>query len=245
MNDLLRTPITFRTIGAAEGLVDRTVSEIQTLIISGQLTPGTRLPPERNLAEMLGVSRTVIREAVRMLVTKGLLETKHGVGNIVRQLTIDQFSEPLSLLLRTSEGGVTFDDLHQVRSLLEVENAGLAARHATSEDIARLRANVVAMQSALGDAELFTSLDADFHEAIARASHNPLLLILINSIRTLLQEYLRLVIPHLNLELQVQPFHDKILAQIERGNEEGAREAMREHLEQIRKNHQAAFGTNH
>lgn len=245
MDDLLRTPTVFRTIGTNEGLVDQTVNEIQTLIVNGQLVPGTKLPPERNLAEMLGVSRTVIREAVRMLVTKGLLETKHGVGTTVRQVTVDQFSEPLTLLLRTREGGVTFEDLHHVRSLLEVENAGLAARHATSEDIAVLRENVAAMESTLHDPVLFTQLDADFHEAIARASHNPLMIILINSIRSLLQEYLRLVIPHLNLELQVQPFHHKILEQIETGNEEGAREAMKQHLEQIRKNHQAAFGNGH
>src|SRR3990172_4915905 len=90
----------FRSVGIKGGLVDRVVEEIQRVIVNGHLELGMKLPPERELAEELGVSRTVIREAVRILVAKGLLETRPGVGTIVRQVNRDQIVGPLSLLLQ-------------------------------------------------------------------------------------------------------------------------------------------------
>ena len=111
----------FQTV-SKQRLVDRVVADIQDLIIQGKLAVGAKLPPERELAELFGVSRTVIREAVRILVTKGLLESKHGIGTMVRQGTRDQLVEPLGWLLQRND--VTLDDLHEVRTILEVEIAG-------------------------------------------------------------------------------------------------------------------------
>lgn len=232
---MLQSP--FRTIGSKERLVDRVVSELEQLIVTGELEPETRLPAERDLADQLGVSRTVIREASRILVTKGLLEIRPGVGTMVRQITNEQIVEPLNLLLRTRTGGkVSFDHLHQVRSILEIENAGLAAAYATDEDIARLRQIMAAMEAAQDDPDQLAIHDADFHSALAQMTHNPLLAILVDSIRDLLQEYIALVTRYLDPSQENLPLHSRLLERIEARDVAGARQAMGENLDQMRKN---------
>lgn len=229
----------FQPVGSKERLVDRVVNAVEQLIVEGKLQPKTKLPPERALAEQFGVSRTVMREAVQILVTKGLLERRHGVGTRVRRLTSQQIAEPLNLLLRTRSGrDVSFTDLHQVRSILEVETAGLAAEMATEQEIARLHTIVRAMEKSANAPEPLAIHDAEFHTALAEMTHNPLLVVLLNSVRDLLQEYIRMVTPFLEPEKDVLPSHRKILKHVEAGNAKGAREAMREHLSQMRKNHE-------
>jgi GntR family transcriptional repressor for pyruvate dehydrogenase complex len=224
----------FRNVGVQGGLVDRVVDEIQRVIVSGQLEPGMKLLPERELADELGVSRTVIREAVRILVAKGLLETKPGVGTIVRQVTSDQIVEPLSLLLRTQEDGISVEHLHQVRHMLEVEIAGLAALQATEDDIAELTGLLDKMEAVLDIPEAFVTRDADFHRGLAKTTHNPLLIILLDSIRDLMQEVRLLVTRHPDLRQKVMPDHRKILERVAAKDQEGARQAMEEHLEHAR-----------
>jgi DNA-binding FadR family transcriptional regulator len=229
----------FRTVGSKEGLVDRVVTEIEELIVTNKLEPETKLPPERDFAEQLGVSRTVVREAVRILVTKGLLETRPGVGTMVRQMTREQIVEPLNLLLRSRTGDkVSFDQLHQVRSILEIEIAGLAASQATDADIAHLKQIMADMEAAQHDLDTLAARDADFHSALAKMTHNPLLAILVDSIRDLLQEYIALVTRYLDPQQENLPLHSKLLERIEARDVEGARQAMSENLDQMRKNTQ-------
>lgn len=234
----------FRTVGTKGGLVDRVVGEIRRVIVNGQLEPGMRLPPERELADELGVSRTVIREAVRILVAKGLLETKPGVGTIVRQVTTDQVVEPLSLLLQTQEGGIAVEHLHQVRHILEIEIAGLAALQATEEDITELR-QVLAEMELVGDVpETFAARDADFHRGLAKTTHNPLLVVLLDSIRDLMQEVRLRVTRHPGLHERVMVDHNKILERVAAKDSEGARQAMQEHLKHARDIQQAVLEHN-
>jgi GntR family transcriptional repressor for pyruvate dehydrogenase complex len=224
----------FRYVGIKGGLVDRVVGEIQRVIVDGQLEPGMKLPPERELAYELGVSRTVIREAVRILVAKGLLETRPGVGTLVRQVGRDQIVEPLSLLLQSQEGGISLDHLHQVRQILEVEIAGLAAVQATEEDIARLKQIVNRMEAAAGVPESFAALDGDFHQALARTTRNPLLVLLLDSIRDVMQAVRLRVNRHPGLYERVMRDHTQIVERVAAKDARGARQAMREHLEHAR-----------
>lgn len=225
----------FRNVGVQGGLVDRVVNEIQRVIVSGELEPGMKLLPERELADQLGVSRTVVREAVRILVAKGLLETKPGVGTIVRQVTSDQIVEPLSLLLQTQKGGVSIEHLHQVRRMLEVEIAGLAAIQATEEDIRELSELLTEMESVTDIPEVFAARDADFHQGLAKTTHNPLLIILLDSIRDLMQEVRLMVTRHPDLRTRVMPDHRRILERVAARDPEGARQAMEDHLEHARR----------
>jgi GntR family transcriptional repressor for pyruvate dehydrogenase complex len=224
----------FRSVGIKGGLVDRVVEEIQRVIVNGHLELGMKLPPERELAEELGVSRTVIREAVRILVVKGLLETRPGVGTLVRQVTRDQIVEPLSLLLHTQEGGFSIEHLHQVRHILEIEIAGLAAMQATEQGVAELERIVAEMESVRDVPEDFAAKDADFHQGLADMTHNPLLIVLLDSIRDLMQEVRLLVTRHPGLHQQVMYDHHEILRRVATRDAEGARQAMQGHLEHAR-----------
>jgi GntR family transcriptional repressor for pyruvate dehydrogenase complex len=225
----------FRNVGTQGGLVDRVVNEIQSVIVSGQIEPGTKLPPERELADELGVSRTVVREAVRILVAKGLLETRPGVGTIVRQVTSDQIVETLSLLIQSQERDIIVEHLHQVRHMLEVEIAGLAAQQATEEDIAELKQILAKMDLAKDAPAAFAARDAEFHQGLARTTHNPLLIILLDSIRDLMQEIRLMVTRHPGLREQVMPDHHKIMERVAAKDPKGARQAMEEHLEHARR----------
>jgi DNA-binding FadR family transcriptional regulator len=225
----------FQNVGVQGGLVDRVVNEIQRVIMSGQLEPGMKLLPERELADELGVSRTVVREAVRILVAKGLLETKPGVGTLVRKVTSDQIVEPLSLLLQSQEEGISIEHLHQVRRMLEVEIAGLAAMQATEEDIAELEEILSEMESVTDIPESFAAKDADYHRGLAKSAHNPLLIILLDSIRDLMQQVRLLVTRHPDLRERVMPDHRGILERVVARDPEGARQAMEKHLEHARR----------
>lgn len=220
----------FRSIGTKERLVDRVVGEIQNRILEGGLEPGTMLPSERELCEQLGVSRTVLREAVRMLVTKGLLETRPGVGTIVKQIGSNQISESINFMLN-QDPKLTLIHLHSVRRMLEIENARLAAANATGEDIARLREILDEMKNALGDAEEFSILDAEFHRVVADATQNPLLGILLDSIRGLFLDIIIKIQVHSFQVEHTLPEHKKIVDEIAARNPEKAAEAMRVHLE--------------
>src|SRR5713226_8764577 len=119
----------FKVIGRKDGLVDQVVQAIEAQILSGRLAVGARLPAERDFSESLGVSRPVVREAVRNLTTRGLLDTRHGIGTTVRAVSRDEVVKPLTLFLRARGEEISIEHLHQVRSILEVENAALAAGH--------------------------------------------------------------------------------------------------------------------
>ncbi|NOZ71809.1 MAG: FadR family transcriptional regulator [Chloroflexi bacterium] len=227
----------FPTVNNKERLVDRVVKEVEDRIISGELPPGAKLPPEREWAEQMGVSRTVIREAARILAAKGLLLTQHGVGTTVRKLTSQHVVEPLGLYLRSQNHGlISFDDLHQVRSILEIEIAGIAAKSATAEEIAHLRQVFESMVEAKDDVSLLAERDTEFHRTLAMMTHNPLLFVLIDSIRQLLQEYIALVTVFLDPDEDNIPLHRLLLERIEARDEAGARQAMQKNLEQMQKN---------
>jgi DNA-binding FadR family transcriptional regulator len=220
----------FRSIGTKERLVDRVVNEIQKQILEGGLPPGTMLPSERELCEQLGVSRTALREAVRMLVTKGLLETRPGVGTVVKQIGSNQISESISFMLNQDKN-LTLIHLHNVRRVLEVEIARLAAVNSNAENITRLREITAEMFAALGEYEEFSLLDAEFHRTLAESTQNPLLPVLLDSIRDLFVDVLMQIQIYSHQVEVTLPDHTRIIDEVEKRNPNGAAEAMRIHLE--------------
>ena len=222
----------FQNVGAKNGLVHRVVAEIERLITTGQLAPGMKLPPEREFAETLGVSRTVVREAMHTLTAKGLLASRHGSGTTVRQVTRETLVEPMEWLLLGQNA--TIDHLHQVRSILEIEIVRLAAAQASEEDINRLRGIVTQMEQDKEDVTAFVALDADFHQALSETTHNPLLAVLLDSVRHLMQEVRRQVHRHPEVYDTVIPDHLQIVDAIDAHDPEAASRAMRSHLDHAR-----------
>jgi len=212
-------------------LVDRVASQLQALVIENALQTGDLLPPERELGELLGVSRTVVREAVRSLVAKGLLDVRQGHGTVVRSPDVEMASEVIANMLRSEGGRDTFPQVHEVRRLLEVEIAGLAADRRTEGDLEQLRLALARTADAV-DPEAWAQADVAFHAAIADATHNLLFPVLLGSMAEILME-LRLTAARLSeTPRRAHHFHEELVAAIEDRSSTAARRAMREHMDE-------------
>src|SRR2546423_4111948 len=149
-------------------LSDKVADMMLDTILSRRLAVGDRLPSERELGEQFGVSRTVVREAVRALVAKGVIEVRSGSGLRVAAVDAAAVSESMSLFMHG--GGIEFEKVHEVRAVLEVHIAGLAAERATDDDIARLREVHERMQREAGEVAAAAPRPLRVHPRIARAA---------------------------------------------------------------------------
>jgi GntR family transcriptional repressor for pyruvate dehydrogenase complex len=171
-------------------LSDDIVEQLERMILEGTLRPGGRLPAERTLAEQFGVSRPSLREAIQKLTAKGLLISRQGGGNYVVENLGSTFSDPLLHLLESSSEAQR--DLLEFRHTLEASCAYYAAIRATDVDRARLRESFDALQDCYARADEVSraeegTADANFHLAIAEASHNAVLLHTIRGLFDLLR----------------------------------------------------------
>ena len=182
----------FSAVGNRDGLVNRVVKAIEGQILNGRLVVGTRLPSEQEFSETLVVGRPLVREAVRILTARGLLETRHGVGATVRSVGCNEIAV-LTLFLRTRGQTVDIAHLHQVRSILEVESAGLAAEKGTKEDIQELAAIYAQMGAAAADSEEFALTDYQFHRRLSEMTHNPLLSLPLDTVHEMMAEVRALI----------------------------------------------------
>ena len=198
-------------------------------IVTNGLKPGDRLPSERELGEQFGVSRTVIREAVRALAAKGVIEARTGSGLRVAAVDAAAVTESMRLFLH-GHTGIDYEQVHEVRTMLEVEVAGLAATRATEADVERLRGLCDAMAEAADDAEASSRADVAFHRAIAETTHNPLYVVMLDSIGDVMLEIRRATLGLRGRPAKGVKAHRQILARIAAHDAPGARDAMRKHL---------------
>jgi GntR family transcriptional repressor for pyruvate dehydrogenase complex len=171
-------------------LSDDIVSQLETMILEGTLKAGERLPAERVLAEQFGVSRPSLREAIQKLAAKGLLLSRHGGGNYVAETLGSTFSDPLLHLLESNPEAQR--DLLEFRHTLEGSCAFYAAQRATELDRQRLSDAFAVLQDCYSRSGKVTraeegTADANFHLAIAEASHNAVLLHTIRGLFDLLK----------------------------------------------------------
>jgi GntR family transcriptional regulator, transcriptional repressor for pyruvate dehydrogenase complex len=221
----------FPRVAREPRLSDKVAELLLETILSRGLQPGDRLPSERELGEQFGVSRTVIREAVRALAAKGMIDVRTGSGLRVAAVDASAVSESIGLYLRG--GSLDYAKVHEVRKLLEIEIAGLAAVRASPDHIERLGRNCDEMEQALTvDVELASRLDLEFHREVARATDNELYLLLLDSVGEALLEIRRA-----NLQSGAGPetirSHRRIFKQIAAHDREGARRAMEKHLAHV------------
>src|SRR5579859_2822002 len=135
--------------------------QIESRILRGELRSGDRLPTERELAEQFHVSRTAVREAMKSLAQKGLVDMKPGRGTLVIDGTSQAMKHSLNLMLKVGDSGLT-ENLVEVRSILEPEIAALAALRATEEHILALHDAVAIMDASLQDADAYIEADNNF-----------------------------------------------------------------------------------
>ncbi len=220
----------FQTIERGTTLANRVTHQIEELIIEGHLQPGDRLPPERELARQFGVSRTVIREAVRALVAKSLLEVQPGSGTVVCSPTPKSVAQSMTMLLRAAQTEIDYDNVHEVRRLLEIEIAGMAAVRRTAEDLAKLEAILREGAETQDNPDCFPECDVAFHAALAHATHNELFPLLLDSMADIMVKVRQMGFQVPGMPARALKHHHEVFEQVKAGDVEGARQAMREHL---------------
>jgi GntR family transcriptional repressor for pyruvate dehydrogenase complex len=219
----------FRTIKhfkVSEGIVE----QVKTLISEGKLKPGDRLPPERELVKQLGVSRPSLREALNTLVTMGFLETQ-AKRTYIRSVTSERLQDPLSLLIKTDTQKLF--DLIEVRKAMEAWGTFHAAERGTEEDIQRLETIIEKMRTAYEEGRSWEKEDADFHLALAQATHNTVQAHLMSTIYDLLKESMAKVFTDPEKVKKLFHQHYEILKAIKDHSPERARESTLDHLNYV------------
>jgi GntR family transcriptional repressor for pyruvate dehydrogenase complex len=210
------------------------------LITSGGFSPGERLPPERELVARLGVSRTVVREALNLLEARGLVSIEHGRGAIVSGGSTEAVRETLGLLLRVQPG--VLGELMEVRRILEVEVAALAAERAGPKEVAEMRGRLEAMRASIEAPEGYVDADVEFHAALARATENRVLLVMLEPVVDLLRASREVSASRPGSARRALGEHERVLERVERGDAAGAREEMRQHMDATARDIEEALG---
>jgi GntR family transcriptional regulator, transcriptional repressor for pyruvate dehydrogenase complex len=209
-------------------LRDQVAEHLLDVIASGAYEVGELLPPERVLVEELGVSRTVIREALNLLETRGLVQVEHGRGAVVVADGSRAVHDNLWSLLRVQPG--TLWELMEMRKALEVEVAGLAAQRATAEDKAAMRDALERMRDKIDAPEGYVDADVEFHDLLARSAHNRVFLMMIEPVTGLLLASRTMTGSVLDNAKRAIKAHEAILKRVEAGDAEGARREMLSHM---------------
>jgi GntR family transcriptional repressor for pyruvate dehydrogenase complex len=206
------------------------VAHVRQLIDRGALGPGARLPPERDLARQVGVSRPTVRAGLRTLAALGVVRSRRGSGTYIPEGPPTLGAEALSFLAALHK--FTVDDVYEVRRILEVGAAGLAAERATPDQLATLADEVAGLFASLNDRQVFLVHDINFHRSVAAASGNPIVASLVEMVAALYYEQRRMTAERAvdrNLR-DAADAHRQIYQAVRAKDPDRARRLMNEHL---------------
>lgn len=202
--------------------------QLERAILSGELAPGDPLPSEREISAQMGVSRSVVREAIKRLASLGLVRSVHGSGTRVEAPNSRQVTVGYQRLLTRAD--FRLQDLAAVRLPLETSIASLAATRRTEADLALLEKTQKVLGNLRRSLEAHVQADLDFHAALANATGNPLFQVVLTPIQELLMESRRRTLGRYGAEIAYQ-HHAKILDAVRAGDADAAAEAMRLHIQ--------------
>jgi len=215
-------------------LVDQANQQLLHYIDENALVAGDSLPSIAKLSEMMGTSRAVVRESLKSLEAKGIIEVANGRRARIRPVTCEPLLGYFQRFLQMERHAAR--EFAEVRVALELQSVKLAIEYAQDSELAELRELVQRMREHLHDAETFASLDVRFHLQIARASHNSLLVHLLESLRDAIRESIqrglqkRLTADQMET---VQKFHERVMNSMMERNVDGALAAMNAHFDEI------------
>lgn len=213
-------------------VTDEVANQLRALIKEGKLPPGAKLPPERTLAEMLGVGRSSLREAINILQTQGFVESKKRKGIFVRSLGSPILSNPLKQVLEEDKDKLI--QLYEIRKDIELATAARAAELRRPSDLEAMKASLDSMAADSERTELLLEKDLGFHLLIARSTGNFFRNHILKSIFDLSDIYLQLVVKEVVNDRQhicsVLKQHTDIFRAIEAQKSGLARETMHDHL---------------
>jgi GntR family transcriptional regulator, transcriptional repressor for pyruvate dehydrogenase complex len=214
---------------------EEVIHQLRIVIESGQIKPGGKLPPERELSRMLNVSRPSLREALRALNLLGILENRVGSGTYLSTPSDKWTLEPFNLLFTLSKERL--NDIFEVRKSLEGTVAGLAAERRSDEDLEDIKNKLNLMEDSLEDDVEYAKKEVEFHRAIIEASKNLIIADMMERLYSLLQETRTQFSTHFRntLILRTQDYlkHQEIFTHIMASNKEKATQAMIEHLSEF------------
>lgn len=226
--------IPFKPQSAAVAKDDVTATLIgvfKRLISEGSLTPGHRLPAERELAELFGVSRSSLRQALKVLEIMGVISQRVGDGTYLNTAAPAILAEPLEFLILLD--GLSFHELMEARLIVEPELAARAAARATLEDVAELQQVLTEMEASRKDDGRFTEFDLLFHKTIFRIAGNRVCSLMFTVVHQSLERLIHLTSQLVEPEHTLQ-LHRRIFLAIRRKDADDARRRMIEHLEDAR-----------
>ncbi|MGA2334530.1 MAG: FadR/GntR family transcriptional regulator [Terriglobales bacterium] len=198
--------------------------------IAEELKPGDLLPPERHLVQMLGVSRSSVRDAIRSLEMRGLLEPRQGIGTVVCSPAATP-DNPLAAALLEKRKMVA--DLLDVRNMIEPPLAGRAALHISRDEIAEMEEILVRQEVKVRRGEVGIEEDSEFHYSIALASDNSAVLKVVDVLMDLLRETRERTLQVEGRQEKSLAGHHRILSALKRGDAAAAEAAMRRHLQEV------------
>jgi GntR family transcriptional repressor for pyruvate dehydrogenase complex len=201
------------------------------LIAEGVLVPGSKLPAERDLAAMLGVSRSSLRQALKVLENMGVISQRVGSGTRLNPGAASILAEPLQFWILLD--GITFGELVDARLIVEPKLAALAAEKATKQDLDALQSAIVQMEGATSNMSLFVASDLEFHRAVYNAAGNRVCTMLFTVVHQSLEQLIRFTAVLVDPSRTIR-FHRRIFNAIKRRDQELARRSMIEHLEDVR-----------
>lgn len=225
-NDIFKTIDPDRRGTTAEEVI----SQLREMIHRGQLRPGDRLPPERDLAKLLGVSRPTLRAGIRSLAAVGVLQSRQGAGTFVVTSDGPPSLDSAPLRLMASLHGFTPGEMFEARKSLEMAVAGLAAERATGDHLATMSEEIAGMYASLDDPEQFLVHDMRFHQTVAASSGNRILTSLMNMVATILFDVRRKTVNRARDLKESAEMHREIYRAIRERNSDAARRAMHDHL---------------
>lgn len=212
-------------------VAEQTVAAIKDMIISGELEAGQTLPPERQLAQLLDISRPTLRQAIGALSAMNIVESRHGGGTYVTALTPALLTEPISFLLRIDDSAA--GSLFEVRRILEVSAAALAAERIEEDALADLTRLLDVAAGTVGNRDRFLATSKRFHELVVKAVGNDLYAAMYRSIARLSEPAGRAGASSAAARNRAQREHSHIVQALRDRDAAAATEAMRAHLDAL------------
>ncbi|EHK2441912.1 FadR family transcriptional regulator [Clostridium perfringens] len=216
---------------------EQVVDQIKEMVRVGQIKKGDKLPTERVMAEELQVSRTSIREAMRALEVVGLIESRQGAGNYIREEFDDVLLEPLSIVFMLQNG--TNKDIFELREVLELSTIFLSVMRISDEELKKLGELVERFKTSR-DEEENVKIDSEFHSIIVKGANNVLITNLLEGVSELVDKFIsegrRAILSDERNRGKLLDFHEKIYLAIKKRDAYSAYKHMQEHFQLIKEN---------
>ena len=217
-------------------LTEEVVRRFKALLADGVLKPGGRLPAERDLAVLFGISRPSLRHGLKALELMGAIESRRRHGTFVSQSAANVLEAPLQFVVLLNS--TSFDELYEVRRTVEVELAGLAAQRATPAELDKISTCLDQQKASIDSGREFLNKDLEFHNLIATGAHNGLFAIFLGGLRRIMSDKMRILLesPRAAVPQSVHSTldqHDEIVRTLRARDVAGARKAMLHHLEKV------------